>query len=888
MHLPVSILLIFAFLNGNAQNESALKKIDLLISNANYDEASRLIQSELSGTTDILKTSLLQNIKAEVLIMKGDLQSAEETLSQLKSQDAFTEAVRLSNLGFLNLNKGRYDLALENLKASEAKFNSSNNQNTKESARCLANLALVYNTTGKYNQAEEYEIIALQIRQKLFGETSEEVAASYNDLGLIYTGTDLDKALESYEKALEIYQKLHGNEHPKIAIAATNIGINYRQLKLYGDAINNFESAKKIWEKIYPNGHPNQAIVLRNLALTYTQMRDEKATLGYFSKALEVYKKAYGEKHPDISSTYNELGIFDLNNQKYEDALKSFQRALCANAPSFNELDYKRNPIGNNFYNPQVMIYSLYKKALALEARYFGKSLKLEDLKLALNSIYSCDSIIDDLRHHSADEDDKLALGELANGVYEDGTRMAFSISEVTFDSKIYLEKAFYFSEKSKSAVLQESIADAQAKSFSGIPSELIEQEKNLKSNIALYTQKLSQKPNSEEEKKIRELLFASNGEYDLFVKKLETSYPNYYNLKFSKTETTVKDLQSALDTKTALVSYFVAENSKSIYVFTITKKRFQASNFTLPDNFDRTLKGFTNSILYSDLPTYKKSAIILSKLLVPKLPSEIKELVIIPSGRLGTLPFEALPTKKFKDENFNTIPYLVYRYGVGYEFSASLFYQKSKIKSTITMPSIFLCAPVTFDNKNNLNELPGTEKEVATIANLFPGNSKLVKFADANETMIKSKELGNYNYLHFATHGIVDEASPESSRIFLSASATEDGNLYAGEIYNLNLNANLAVLSACQTGLGKISKGEGVIGLSRALIYAGAKNIIVSFWSVADESTAELMTNFYQTLMKENHEDFKKSLQQAKLKLISEGNYAAPFYWAPFILIGN
>jgi CHAT domain-containing protein len=115
----------------------------------------------------------------------------------------------------------------------------------------------------------------------------------------------------------------------------------------------------------------------------------------------------------------------------------------------------------------------------------------------------------------------------------------------------------------------------------------------------------------------------------------------------------------------------------------------------------------------------------------------------------------------------------------------------------------------------------------------------------------------------------------------------SEDGNLFAGEIYNLNLNASLVTLSACQTGLGKISKGEGVIGLSRALVYAGAKSLIVSFWSVADESTAELMKDFYREMLQHPQATFSTNLRQAKLRLIQNEKYTAPYYWAPFILIG-
>ena len=102
-----------------------------------------------------------------------------------------------------------------------------------------------------------------------------------------------------------------------------------------------------------------------------------------------------------------------------------------------------------------------------------------------------------------------------------------------------------------------------------------------------------------------------------------------------------------------------------------------------------------------------------------------------------------------------------------------------------------------------------------------------------------------------------------------------------------MNMGSDLVVLSACETGLGKFSKGEGVIGLSRALVYAGSKNIIVSFWSVADESTSQLMTDFYGIMLKNKNQNFRETLQQAKLKMINEGKYAAPYYWAPFVLIG-
>jgi CHAT domain-containing protein len=257
----------------------------------------------------------------------------------------------------------------------------------------------------------------------------------------------------------------------------------------------------------------------------------------------------------------------------------------------------------------------------------------------------------------------------------------------------------------------------------------------------------------------------------------------------------------------------------------------------------------------------------------------------------MSTLPLETLPQAqkmRHQSKDFASTTYLAQTKAISYEFSVGLFAQKRKQTSTHNTQSIFLCAPVRFPDKDHLNELPGTESEIKAIAGLFPGASKeILLYGDANETRIKSNDINKYNYLHFATHGIVDETDPELSRIFLNENSGDDGHLFAGEIYNLNLNAELAVLSACQTGLGKYSKGEGVIGLSRALVYAGAKNLVVSFWSVADESTAQLMTDFYSELLKNPGKGFSYALQQSKIKMIGSKEFSDPYYWAPFVLIG-
>ncbi|MFM7856523.1 MAG: CHAT domain-containing protein [Flammeovirgaceae bacterium] len=881
----VSLVFVGAAVNAQLTASSTFEK---LMTNGQYAEALQETNEQLARMPPS-QLVFWQNQKAQLQIILGAYNDAEATLNQIKPVDAFDEATTLSTKGFLQLNKGRFDLAVEALQHSWDKFQSAQRQSTREAAACLSSLSQVYRTLGKQNQALEFENRALQTRLQLFGENSEEVAASYSNLGVIYTLSDLDKALEMHEKAQDVYQKIHGENHPKLAITAVNIGIAHQRLKFYDDAISHFETAKKIWDQIYPNGHPNQAIVLRNLATTYGLLNDEQAALTYYQQALDVYKKAYGHKHPDLASTYNDMGRFHLNNRRYEEALQAYQQALLANAIVYSTTDAKANPsVKENFYNETVGLFSLHLKSLALEERHYGKTLKLEDLKDALSALYSCDSLIDNIRQHSTDEEDKLALGALANEVYEDGVRIAYTISEMVLTSPKYLQGAFYFAEKSKSAVLQESIADAQAKLYAGIPPDLLEQEKQLKSNIALLNQKLAQKPDDAEVKKLREDLFTVNGQYQQFVKNLEKNFPNYFNLKFSKSETTVADLQAALAPQAALVSYFLAERGKRVYQFILSQNKFKVTSRALPADYERYLKGLRNSLFHTSPTTFKKATRALAQALVPRVPSGITEVVIIPSGALSTVPFEALPLARVRGSEFDGVRYLISKLAVSYDFSASLFLQKKKMTKTRMAPSVFLCAPVVFDERQGLATLPGTQKEVASIANLFPQNARTVLYEEANESLVKSKELLHYSHLHFATHGVVDEESPASSRIFLSGSPNDDGNLYAGEIYNLNLNAELAVLSACETGLGKISKGEGVIGLSRALIYAGAKNIVVSFWTVADESTAELMTNFYKEVAAHPSQHFSRSLQVAKLKLIEEKTFSDPYHWAPFVLVGE
>jgi tetratricopeptide (TPR) repeat protein len=875
-------------------SQPIIRKADSLLLNSEYEAALKLLNAN-SSTSDPATRYIVENKKAEALTRLGKFDEAEKILNALNGNiSPDLQGITKTNLGFLYLNQGRNDRALETLQQAIHDFEKANKGSGLEAAQAMTYLGLVYKSTGKHAQAEEQLLMALSLRQRLLKGDHELIAASYNDLGFAYGEIDNDKALDYYEKALTIYQKLHGKEHPKIAIASTNIGFTYRALILYGDAVNNLETALKIWEKVYTRPHPSKAFVLLNLGKTYLAMGDKKAALGYYDKALAMYKSSYGNKHPEIAAVLNEIGALDLDAEEFGRALTTYQDALRANVPDFESNDLAVNPSLEVFYHGNVLLYSLLGKARVFEARHLQKSLKFSDLDLALETLQRCDALIDKLRQQSTNESDKISLGVVANEVYANGVRMAHEAAAVALHKKKYRELAFYFAEKSKSAVLLEAISDSDAKSFAGIPAPLLEEEKVLKSAIAMTAQKLAQKPSADEEKYLRETAFSLNRSYEGFVKKLETQFPGYFNLKFNAASPSIGQLQQLLDDQTALLSYFLDETNDNnrLYIFQITRKSYKIIDHAVPAEFDKYITGLRNGLYFNVLGPYATAARNLFKLLIPTLPRRIKDLVILPTGRLGTLPFETLLTKKtaVTQSSFAGLPYLIKQYQVRYEFSAGLLLQKTKQAGT-RAPSIFLCAPIRFPDNDNLNELPATESEVKEISALFASkkiDNVIYTGKDASEDIVKGSGLKKYSLLHFATHGIVDENDPQLSRIFLqSASGAEDGHLFAGEIYNLEMDASLVTLSACQTGLGKISKGEGVIGLSRALVYAGAKNIMVSFWSVADESTSELMKKFYQQMLEKPAAGYSSNLREAKLALLATEKYAAPYYWAPFILIG-
>jgi len=343
----------------------------------------------------------------------------------------------------------------------------------------------------------------------------------------------------------------------------------------------------------------------------------------------------------------------------------------------------------------------------------------------------------------------------------------------------------------------------------------------------------------------------------------------------------------------------------------------------------------------------YPETAFGLYNLLFPKEIQEIaatENLIIIPDGKLSIVPFEVLHTENYTteltDENevqyFAQMPYLIKKHNVSYSYSVGLLNNSLNTKKTNVAQNDWIAFAPIFDNQKTagttlqtkkmltsttdslqtrtllangsyVSPLPGTKVEIENIFGIFEKKRKkavIKTYQQAEESFVKSGEMQNYRIIHFATHGFVNQENPKLSGILFAQDtstvnkisgyiseneAQNEGILYQSELYNCKFNADLTVLSACETALGKITKGEGVVGLTQALLYAGSQNILVSLWQVSDASTKDLMISFYTHLLNsKNTQKYGVFLRKAKLEMLSKSNYTHPYYWSPFILIGQ
>ncbi len=882
------VILSLCFGAANAQDtlveqaEKELLKASYTVAFSGFEEASAYYLK--SKQPD--KYALCRLRMAECQLAMGEAQQALTLVQETRDgvpASAMLDAISMNLLGEVHLRSGRNDLALEELLKAEKLFPA----NSLEQAKCYNDLGVVYWNNGNRELALQYHEKALSIRKQAGSEKAVLQADSYNNIGLIYLQDLPSFAVGYFNNAIEIYKTQLGGTHPKVANGYSNLAFATAFQRDYDKALQYLDMVMDIWNATYRMDHPNKAFTISNKGRIAEMKGAYDEALVFQRVALQMYQRLYGDKHPEIANTYALIGSVYQKQNDFKAAAENYQQSIYANLYSQQHQTLYDLPELRDYYNADILLSSLQSKAKALEALHFENTLKLRDIDGALNTYLACDELITQIRQLRLNEADKLRLGAVAAELYESGISTALYLSEHTFNKNHYRKLAFNFCERSKSAVLLDAINDTKAKHFAGIPDTELAREDSLKDQIILLKQKVAGADSQEKEKELEEQLFAVELALRNFVAELESRYPEYYKLKYSTTLATVETLQPLLNESTAVLSYFTGE--ENIYAFLITRSKYKVFTLRKEKDFARNVTGLRNSIKYRQAEAFESIAGKLYRQLMPQLPASVLSVIVLPDGQIGSIPFESLVVKK---ENSGKTKFLIEELSVSYDYSATLLAERIASSESASGNGILLSAPITFaSNDTPMQNLPATEKEVQEIKFLFAGSPQeatLALSASASEKLAKSDQLRRYKYLHFATHGMVDQSKPELSKIFLAPDDDEDGSLYSGEIYGLQINADLVNLSACETGLGKVSKGEGIIGLSRALMYAGAKNLVVSLWQVADASTADLMIEFYrQHLFHSNNNLFADDLRKAKLSLLQSDQYSDPYYWAPFILVG-
>jgi CHAT domain-containing protein/Tfp pilus assembly protein PilF len=882
----------------------------------------------------------IANSIGAVYDLKGQYKQAIEHYQQAlaMSQQVYGEnhhrvGLILLNIGSFYRNQSDYEKALDYFRHGEKILKLALGDQHPDVAMSYHNAAAVYRSQGQYNRALEYLQQALAIRKKAFSEQHPDVANGYNNIANVYAAQGLhDKALEYFKQALAIKIQTTSESHPDLARIYSNIASMYFVQRQYDKALKFHLHALAIRKQAFGDQHPFVALSLNSIGNVYFEKDQYTLAMDYLQQALSIQQQVFGEDHPDVTMSLANIGAVYSIQKRYTPAVEQYNKALRACLPAYNAKGYQT-------------LYSKNTAALNLTLNNLLIALGLRDSTgddtLALATVRFADQLIDSLRKAYTYDNDKLEIGTSAHRLYQ-------AAIDVAKWNKLD-EECFYYSEKNKAAVLTQSLNEATALKLGGIPDSLLMRDKELRTRVAFYT-----KASIDEELKcpycdsaklhiFKQELFNNQQQHTLLKSKLERDFSRFFALKYKDAQISVQKIQQGFlheNPNSAILEYLMGDTV--IYAFCITKDKYtfhrqklDTTRFKKTNALQLEVKKLARALadvnLHQDYTTFiSQPANALYDYLIKPFEQQIqgKDLIIIPDGELNKIPFEML-IKHNQDLNgvktWQNLSYLIKQHNISYHYSANLLIEDwQKNKSQPVKSSGFVAfAPVFNDsatgkivsNENTIEQsylayasrsdsvsrafmhdgkfispLPGTEREVKAIYELFNQKSQPAKYYlndQANESTVKSINLKPYKYLHFATHGLTDEDRPTNSCLILAQKqdSTSDNLLTSSEMYGLELDAELVVLSACQTGKGTFKAGEGIIGLTRGLLYAGARNLMVSQWNVNDASTAELMTKFYSKIL--TGQSNRQALREAKLELLNS-KFACPHYWSAFVLVGR
>ena len=795
---------------------------------------------------------------------------------------------------------------------------------------------------GDYAKALEFHTKALSIKEKVLGKDHPGTANSYNNIGYVYGNMgDYAKALEFHTKALDIHEKVLGKDHPDTATSYNDIGSVYSDMGNYSKALEFYTKALNIYEKVLGKDHPYTATSYNHVGLVYSDMGDYPKALEFYTKALDIREKVLGKDHPDTASSYNNIGSVYSGMGDYAKALEFHTKALDIDEKVLGKDHISSINIYNNIGNDYYYIGN-YPKALEFHVKALNIHEKVLDkdhphAATIYNNIgYVYNKMGDYLKAYSyskkayyvlklnRDKNFEILSNEQKKKFLEANhwylphlLTSGYSYQQATKDKKALSQEIYEIFINDKGILLDDENTIAMLKNISQ-DKNLISKIDSLNSLKRAYAKLAGTMPKPEEAKSYQEKLKALGEDIEkaeIEIAKISPKFKQELGIKDLK----LSDLTSLLKPNELFVD--IGYDDKNYYIFSVDKSgevKFEKLNDKDSDTVNTTIKEFRADIdkiinatdANSTKALKELYSIVIEKGIGDRM-DKFNSLIISTDGALRLLPFEAL---------MDGDKYLIESKQIRYTPSAKEFIRTHKFNIKDEGKDITMFSDPNYESKSGkimemvadtpnvdkamqtrsiknmgtFKRLRGFKKEEEVLQSSFSG-VKLFSRENANEENILA--VKSPKILHITTHGyfISDEniTNPMlKSGVALSGAnigikqQTGEGLVNALKLSGLSLDGtDLVVLSACETGLVDVKDTSSVASLPKTFIQAGSKNVLMSLWSVDDNSTVELMKEFY-TDTKGNEKKFNEVLRNAKIKMIKEGKH--PFYWAAFIMSGE
>ena len=841
------------------------------------------------------------------------LKRAQPLLAGLNNRSS--AAIFFNTFGLVYKNIGDYTAALASYQQSLALFQADNDEAGITGTQL--NIGTVYFNVGEYAQALDFYQKVLSA--SLAKNNKPLVSQALNNIGNVHFHRgDYAKSLEFYENSLRLKEEL------KDAIGAANsignIANIYQKQGNFAQALVWNQKALDIRQSL--NDARGVATSFLNLGSVAKEQKEYDKALEYYSKALQLSEEMRSVEYQARTLLY--LGNIYSHKKEITKALETHERAAALfkglNSKSgltevfFNQaVTYleQKNPeealqIADKAYEIAAEIGNLFFQWSAKEIS--GRALmSLGKTERAQQQFGEAIKIVETMRTQAAG-------GESARqGLFEELVSPYYGMIKALMAQNKNAE-AFYYGERAKGRVLLDVLQNGRADVKKAMTVGERDKEQNFRIEMASLNTQTSQEAQSAkvDQTKLNDLkarLQSVRLEYDAFRNKLYATHPE---LKVKRGDAQIIRAEETAplfpDANTALLSYLVVDDAA--YLFVITKAPNQTGvalkTYTLPvtrEALSKQVNAFRQQLSARD-PEFRQPAKQLFDLLLKPAQAQLQgktRLVISPDAALWELPFQTLLTPANR--------YLIEEAAISYAPSLTVLREMTKQRKRLAEAGLktrLLAVGNPFISKETaerakisrrdekLDALPEAEHEVKRLAQIYGATqSKIYTGAEAREGRVKA-EAGDFQILHFATHGILNDAAPLYSHLVLSqGDKNEDGLLEAWELMETDLNAYLVVLSACETARGRVGAGEGVIGLSWALFVAGSPTTVVSQWKVDSAGTSQLMQAFHKSLNAASPNQKMRiskagALRVAALNLLKSTDYRHPFYWAGFSVIGD